>query len=149
MHCRLVFLKMSKAIICSREERDRCIEITWLSEEERGNSRIPGSPRVDWQELPSGLLSLRRPFKGFKKQIINQHFYFENKVALISSYLLCLLFFVFLFCFFLFKKKIKEILGLPRDPHRAGVRRPSSVASLAAQVSPLGGPCSPLRLSGV
>lgn len=32
---RLVFLKMSKATICSREEKDHCVEITLLSEEWR------------------------------------------------------------------------------------------------------------------
>lgn len=57
MHLRLVFLKMSRAIICNGEERDHCIETTLLSIEGRGNSRIPGSPRIDWYELSSRLLS--------------------------------------------------------------------------------------------
>lgn len=146
MHCRLVFLKMSKAILCSGEERDCCIEITLLSEAGwGGGSRIPGSPRIDWQELSSGLLSLRRPFlQRVQNQMVNYRFYFENLVPLFLLHLPCLL------LFFLFQKKVKEILGLPRDPYRAGVRQPpSSVASLAAQVLPLGGLCSPLRLRGV
>lgn len=42
MHCRLVFLKMSKAILCSGEERDCCIEITLLSEARGGVAGFQG-----------------------------------------------------------------------------------------------------------